>query len=181
MQEPLPDTPGSASAGFGPVGRGLLLLCKVGSVLGGLIFVALVVMSIVSIVGRKLASAPVPGDLELMQMGSAVGAAAFFAYCHMTRNDVKVDFFTQNLPERASRRLDAVGALLLAAMCALLSWRTSVGALSVREAGETSMILDLPMWWAYASLAPGLALTALVALVQAARCWRGAPLVEGAR
>jgi TRAP-type C4-dicarboxylate transport system permease small subunit len=31
------------------------------------------------------------------------------------------------------------------------------------------MILALPMWWAYASLAPGLALTAAIALVQALR------------
>ena len=29
------------------------------------------------------------------------------------------------------------------------------------------MTLELPMWWAYASLAPGLMLAALVALVQA--------------
>jgi TRAP-type C4-dicarboxylate transport system permease small subunit len=50
--------------------------------------------------------------------------------------------------------------------------------MAVREAGETSMILDLPMWWTYASLAPGLALSALVALVQAWRCSRGAALVD---
>jgi hypothetical protein len=48
----------------------------------------------------------------------------------------------------------------------LLAWRTSVGALSVREAGETTMIISLPMWWAYACLAPGLALAGWVALVQ---------------
>ena len=33
------------------------------------------------------------------------------------------------------------------------------GALAVHEAGETTMILGLPMWWTYALLAPGLALT----------------------
>ena len=74
------------------------------------------------------------------------------------------------------RWLDGVGALLMAAMCALLAWRTSVGAIGVREAGETSMILGLPMWWVYASLAPGLALAALVALVQAGLHFRNAPM-----
>jgi TRAP-type C4-dicarboxylate transport system permease small subunit len=29
------------------------------------------------------------------------------------------------------------------------------------------MIMGLPMWWAYASLAPGLALAAVLALLQA--------------
>jgi TRAP-type C4-dicarboxylate transport system permease small subunit len=38
------------------------------------------------------------------------------------------------------------------------------------------MILGLPMWWAYASLAPGLALAALVALVAGVRGLRGLPL-----
>ena len=41
------------------------------------------------------------------------------------------------------------------------------------------MILDLPMWWVYASLSPGLALTAVVALWQAQRQWRGLALEEG--
>ena len=45
-------------------------------------------------------------------------------------------------------------------MFALLAWRTGVGAFAVPAAGETSMIRGLPMWWVYASLAPGMALAA---------------------
>ena len=48
---------------------------------GGLVFVGLIGMSLVSIVGRKLANAPIQGDIELMQMGAAVGAAAFLPIC----------------------------------------------------------------------------------------------------
>ena len=151
------------------------------AVVGGLVAFGTAAMVCVSIAMRSMLSRPIAGDVELTQFGIALCISLCLPWAQLHGANIIVDFFTQSLPERASRRLDAVGALLLAAMCALLSWRTSVGALSVREAGETSMILDLPMWWAYASLAPGLALTALVALVQAARCWRGAPLVEGAR
>ena len=56
-------------------------------------------------------------------------------------------------------------------MYGFLAWRTSVGAISVREAGETTMIISLPMWWAYASLAPGLGLSALIALAQTVDHW----------
>lgn len=160
MQEPLPDNSGDIFAGFGPVGRALVLLCKVGAVLGGLVFVALVNMSIVSIVGRKLASMPVPGDLELMQMGSAVGAASFFAYCHLTRNDVRVDFFTQRLAPRVVAGLDAAGSLLVGLFGALVSWRTWVGAMNLKEYGETSAILGWPIWVAQALMVPGFALLA---------------------
>ena len=52
-------------------------------------------------------------------------------------------------------------------MVALLAWRSAAGALAVREAGETTMILGLPMWISYGALAPGLALTAVIALLQA--------------
>ena len=98
MQEPIPGTPApDATAGFGPAGMLLLRLAKLMAIAGGLVFVALVVMSIVSIVGRKLASAPVPGDVELLQMCAAFASAAFFAYCHLNAGDVKVDFFTHNL------------------------------------------------------------------------------------
>ncbi|HMX09916.1 MAG TPA: TRAP transporter small permease [Burkholderiaceae bacterium] len=160
MQEPMPDAPGDAFAGFGPAGRVLVWLCKLCSVLGGLVFVALVNMSIVSIVGRKVASTPVPGDLELMQMGSAVGAAAFFAYCHMTRNDVKVDFFTQKLSARSVALLDAVGSLLVGLFGALITWRTWVGAMNLKEYGETSAILGWPIWVAQVLMVPGFALLA---------------------
>ena len=44
---------------------------------GGLVFVAIVIMSIISIVGRKLFSHPIEGDMELLMMGAAIGSAAF--------------------------------------------------------------------------------------------------------
>ena len=53
-----------------------------------LVFVALVVMSIVSIVGRKLLSWPVPGDVEVLQMCAAFASSSFFAYCHLINGDV---------------------------------------------------------------------------------------------
>jgi hypothetical protein len=69
MQELLPADAGAhAATSFGRFGRRLLVVCKAAAIAGGLVFVALVVMSIVSIIGRKLISAPVPGDVELLQV-----------------------------------------------------------------------------------------------------------------
>lgn len=158
--------------------RTLRQLSLLFAVLGGAVACAVAAMTVSSIVMRATVSRPIAGDVELTQFGIALAISLCLPWAQLHGANIIVDFFTQALPERATRRLDAIGALLLAAMCALLSWRTSVGALAVREAGETSMILDLPMWWTYASLAPGLALSALVALVQAWRCWRGAPLAQ---
>ncbi|MBS7349449.1 MAG: hypothetical protein KIG95_04710 [Comamonas sp.] len=43
---------------------------------GGILFVGLIAMSLVSIVGRKLGFGSVNGDIELMQAGTAVAAVA---------------------------------------------------------------------------------------------------------
>ncbi len=151
----------SGPPGFGPVGLALRAVCKLVAVLGGLVFVGLVVMSIVSIVGRKLASAPVPGDVEVLQLCAAFAASAFFAYCHLNSGDVKVDFFTNNLPSRIVSRLDAFGSLLVGLFGALIAWRTAVGALSLKEVGETTAILGWPMWVGQMLMVPGFALLAL--------------------
>jgi TRAP-type C4-dicarboxylate transport system permease small subunit len=131
------------------------------------------VMVVVSITLRALTTRPIPGDVELTQFGVALAISLALPWCQLHGANIIVDFFTQKLRERGLRVLDGIGCLLIAIMCALLAWRTSVGAISVREAQEASMILDLPMWWVYASLAPGLALAALVALVQAVMHLRG--------
>jgi len=146
---------------FGPYGRMLLAACQWAAVVGSLIFTALVVMSIISITGRKIWSAPIPGDVELLQMCAALAAANFFAYCHLNRGDVKVDFFTDHLPLRAVHSLDAIGSLLIGLFGALIAWRTGAGAGMLKAAGETSMILGLPLWIGEALMVPGFVLLAL--------------------
>src|SRR5205814_965045 len=93
--------------------------------------------------GRKVFSWTVPGDVELLQMGAAFASAAFFAYCHLVRGDVKVDFFTHNLGTRKVAALDALGSLLVGLFGALIAWRTAAGALGIKEVGETSAVLGL--------------------------------------
>ncbi len=146
---------------FGAGGRMLLAVAKYTAIAGGLVFVALVVMSIVSIVGRKLIATPVPGDVELLQMCSAFAASAFFAYCHLVGGDVKVDFFTHNLPPAKVALLDALGSLLVGLFGLLIAWRTGVGALATQEVGETSAVLGWPVWIAQMLMVPGFALLAV--------------------
>jgi len=155
------EVPVETAGPFGPFGRWLLAMCKIAAIAGALVFTALVIMSIVSITGRKLWSAPVPGDVELLQLCSAFAAASFFAYCHLNRGDVKVDFFTERLPMRAIHALDAAGSLLVGLFGALIAWRTGAGAVMVGAAGETSMILGLPLWVGQALMVPGFVLLAM--------------------
>jgi len=125
---------------------------------------------VASIIGRSWLARPIQGDVELTQFGIALCIALCLPWCQLQRGNIIVDFFTQAAPAPVQRGLDRLGALLLAVMLGLLAWRAGAGALAVREAGETSMILGWPMWFSYAALAPGLALSGLIALLQA---WQG--------
>ena len=168
--------------GFGPVGRALVAASRWLALAGGAVFLVLVGMSIVSIVGRKLASSPVQGDVEMLQMSAAFACATFFAYCHLIGGDVKVDFFTSRLSPRAIHRLDAFGSLLYTVVGAALTWRTFAGAMVLRASHETSVILGWPIWVAQLMMVPGFLLMTLAGLYMVGAHWRLARAApQGAR
>lgn len=147
--------------------RTLDLLARAFAFAGGVVLVAMTGMSVVSIAGRTVLSRPLAGDFELVQAGCAVAVAAFLPYCQLRRGNIIVDFFTVRASPRVQAALDALGALLLAAVMALLAWRTAAGMLTVKAAGEITMIVGFPVWLGYAAIVPSLALTALVGLATA--------------
>jgi TRAP-type C4-dicarboxylate transport system permease small subunit len=156
------------------VGRLLDRVATLFTMLGGLTFCALIVMSIVSIVGRKLFAAPVQGDVELMQMGAAVGAAAFLPLCELYDHNVKVDALTGWMSERGRARLDTVAHALLSVAAVLITWRTSLAVLDGYSSGEVSTLLTVPMWLPVALLVPSFALLALCGLYRTGRSLRDA-------
>ena len=131
---------------------------------GGFVFMALVVMSIVSIVGRKLFSAPIEGDMELLMMGAAVGSAAFLPVCEMHDHHIKVDALTTWMSARARAALDAVAHALLMLAAIVITWRTALYTLECHENMEVSALLLVPLWQPVLLLVPSFALLAAAAL-----------------
>lgn len=160
-EERLSYDPFTVSDAFGPVGNFLLALSRKLALLGGLIFVGLVIMSLISVVGRKLFSFVVPGDVEVLQMLAAVASSTFFAYCHLIQGDIKVDFFTHNMAPVKLAFLDSLGSLMVGLFGTIIAWRTGVGAASLKEVGESSAILSWPVWIPQALMVPSFALMAI--------------------
>jgi len=146
-------------------------VCRLFAVIGAAVALITGLLTTLSVIMRAGWSQPIPGDVEMTQMGIAFAISLCLPFCQLQRANIIVDFFTQSTSTKTRQSLDAMGNLLLIVLYWLLAWRTSVGALSVREAGETTMIISLPMWWAYACLAPGLALAGWEALMQALSGW----------
>lgn len=169
--EALTHAPQHASLAFGPAGLLLFRLAKLSAIWGGLVFVAIVVMSILSIVGRKLWASPIQGDVEMLQMAAAFASASFFAYCHLNGGDIKVDFFTAHASPATLHRLDALGSALVGVFGLLITWRAAVGAWAIRASGETSMILGWPVWVSQALMIPGFTLLAASGLYMVGQHW----------
>jgi len=153
-------------------GRALDTAARAFALAGGAILTLLTLLSLYSVVMRNLAGSPIMGDWELVQMGCAVAIAACFPMCQMQGGHIIVDFFTMRAGATTRRRLDGVGALVLAVMMALLAWRTGVGALDAKANHEASMIMELPTWLGYALMVPSFALASVAALYVAARHFR---------
>ena len=153
--------------------RFLRTMAMVFALLGGATAAAVAFLTVASIAGRALWSAPIAGDIEITQFGIAMGISLCLPWCQLHGGNIIVDFFTTKAKPRTREVLDGIGALMVAAMVALLAWRTAAGAASVKVAGEESMILGLDMWLVYAVLAPGFALTMLIAIHQAVMHFMG--------
>ena len=154
------------------VGRTLVTLARGLSWIGGGVLIAMMVLSVVSVVGRKFFDAPVQGDFELVQLGCAICVACFLPWCQIEKGHVIVDFFTLHATPRTKAWLDALGALLLAACSTLIAWRLALGTLSVWTTQETTMILGAPVWIGYAPLVPAFALLAATGFYSAWLEWR---------
>lgn len=145
----------------------LIMAGKAMAVSGGMLFIALIAMSLVSIIGRKLGFGSVNGDIELMQTGTAVAATAFLPYCTLLGEHIKVDFFTENLRDSLKLPIDGIAELLLGGVAVLLAWRTTLSAISIYDSEEVTTLVSLPLWIPTALLIPGIALMAVCAFYRA--------------
>lgn len=131
---------------------------------GALLFCAIVLLSIVSIVGRKLFAAPIEGDMELLMMGAAIGSAAFLPLCELDDHHIRVDALTNWLPARGRAVLDAFAHGLLMLGAALIAWRTTLYAIETHENFEVSPLQLIPVWQPVLLLVPSFVLLGLAAL-----------------
>lgn len=138
------------------------------AVIGGLLLAGGAVLTVVSVTGRYLFSAPISGDVELVELAAGAAVAAFLPFCQVRGGNVIVDFFTGSMPERVRVRLDAVHALIFAFCAGLVAWRMSLGGLDTYLSNDETMVLGVPVWISYVVMVPAFGLLCLVCLHGAA-------------
>jgi TRAP-type C4-dicarboxylate transport system permease small subunit len=158
--------------------------------LGGVMLSALILITCLSVVGRKLNEvlhgmvadgvlvAPaqwlldvgvgvIKGDFELIEAGIAFSIFAFLPLCQITGGHASVDIFTDKLPLRVNRVLRAVIEMVFAAVLVLIAVQLASGMLSKLRSGQTTFLLQFPLWWAYALSLTGAVAAAVVGVYMA--------------
>lgn len=148
-------------------------LARLFAQLGGLVLVALIVLTCLSIAGRLLNGllhsdwfeviapeisesliawgvGPINGDFELVEAGMAFAIFAFLPLCQLRGAHAAVDIFTSRLPQRIDRLLTALIDIVFAAVLVLIAWQLFEGTVSKQKTGQTTFLLEFPLWWAYA-------------------------------
>ncbi len=160
----------ASGEGGGQVREGpLAALTRPLAILGGMLMVGVAVMVTVSVVMRWLVNRSVPGDIELVQIGTALAIFAFLPLCQSRRGNIVVDTFTTRLPAWLRNGLDALWDLVYVFMAVIIAWRLGVGAWDTVRSNTVSMMLGLPVGWAIAACA---VMAGFLALVGLATAWR---------
>ncbi len=148
--------------------RLLETLAKACAILAGVLLTMITLLTCVSLFGRNTVGITLAGDFELTGVAAGAAIALFLPWCQYRRGNIIVDFFTSKSSALTNARLDRFGALLLAVMMAVMAWRTGLGGVNAYTTHSGTMMLGFPEWVVYACIAPPLALTAVIALWQAA-------------
>lgn len=124
----------------------------------GLVLLALVVLTVISVIGRQVSTfglGPIPGDFELVEHGGAFIVFWGLPWCQLRYGHVVVDIVARQLPYLLNWIVAIVCHLAMFMMAILAARQLGLGLLDKMNWGETSFILQLPIWWGYAAALPG--------------------------
>lgn len=147
--------------------RAIEWLARLLALLGGLVLVALTIITCISIAGRALISlglGPVPGDFELVEAGMAFAIFAFLPWCQLNRGHANVDLFTSFLSERTNRWIDLIAEIVMGIIVVVITWKLKDGMFDKIRYHETTFILQFPVWWAYAASLAAAAIGCIIAV-----------------
>lgn len=162
------------------------ILARAMAYFGGFILVAIVCLSVASIIGRALIPldiglGPIRGIYDLTEMGMAATVFAFLPWCQLKRGHAAVDLFKPVYPRALNRLLDVLVDLGMLIAAVLIGWRLYLGLADKYNYGETTLIMQLPVWQGYAfSLvgAIGFVVVAAFCVIRSTRVLLGKSLRE---
>lgn len=162
---------------------------KAMAIIGGAFLAVLIVLICVSVVGRVLNGVfhgpvaeilpefskwalamgvgPINGDFELVESGIAFAIFAFIPLCQITSAHASVDVFSTMFPAKLNGFLGMIIEIVFAIVLVVIAWQVYEATLAKHRYGETTFLLEMPVWWAYAASFLGAVAAAIVGIYMA--------------
>ena len=99
-----------------------------------------------------------------MELGVGFVIFSFLPWTQYARGHARVDLFATMMPRLMNRLTDLAADLLLLGVAVIVGWRLWLGMLDKKSYGETTFILQWPVWEAYLSGLLGMSVFVIVAL-----------------
>lgn len=135
------------------------------ALIGGLALLALVLITVTSILLRNFTSlGPIPGDFELVEAGVAFAIFTFMPWCQLNRGHATVEIFASRFGIFINNLIDLIADGLLLGAWMYLGYRHYLGLVDKQSYAETTFILQFPIWWAYAAACIGIVVILIVGI-----------------
>ena len=110
---------------------------------GALCLVGMSLLTCADVIGRFFQH-PIFGSVELVSLMGVLAAAAALPYTHASRGHIGVELFVRRMPARRQALVDMCTGTVSFLFFLIVAWRMALYALSLKDAGEVSMNLELP-------------------------------------
>ncbi len=136
--------------------------------LAGAAIVAMMLLTCADVVLR-LFRRPVPGTYEIVGFLGTVVIAFAMAYTSLEKGHIAVELLVEKFPRRLQSGIEAAVSLIGAALFGLLTWQSLRYGTDLRQSGEVSVTLTMPIYPFIYGIAAGSGLLTLVLLTDALR------------
>ena len=146
--------------------RGLrLLVARILPAVSAGLILAMVLVTVIDVIGRYLLNAPLPGAFELTQVLLADLVLAALPITTLKGSHVEVDLLSSLWSPKVDRIACGFGAGVTALVLVALSWTVGRHGLGLFHDGAITYDLSLPLWPAAALGTLTFAASALIALL----------------
>ena len=115
---------------------------------------------------------PIPGTYEIVCMLGVVVISFSLAYTSAEKGHIAVEFLVQKLPPRMQAGITVFNNFVATILFALIGWQSIAYASSLKESGEVSLTLQMPMHPFVYGISIGCGLLCLVLTVEMVKSFR---------
>ena len=112
--------------------------------IGAACLVGMTLLTCCDVVGRFFRH-PIFGSVELVGFMATLAVALALPYTHQLKGHIGVEILVRMLPAKVQQIIDVCTGVLSLGLVALITWRMTVYAGTIRNSGEVSMNLELPI------------------------------------